>query len=1051
MKIIKKILITLVLLLSLFFNTSTIFAGNNLSTTFNANNDELTVTVKNNSDKELSDVEYNLNLPNEYTAKYKVNPDYSLSPQKETTFKVKVSKVGNDVSNNGEKGTKTFTSSKKSLDNTGLTSELAVGAIVVLFLLVGVLLYFKQRKVFIILLMAGLGTQLTPRYSLASEKIRQSENFKDNVSLLEKNISVSLDISYLIEDNQNNESNKKVDSDSSINKNDSKENSNDVDKKNNNENKSDNGITNSDNVPKEVVAAGFAYSGKTNNVLEEKELKVFDGDKEIATVKTDAEGYFFTHLIQEKTYTIKGEDFEVTVTAKNTGDYEHNDVVGKITLGRVQEDEYTKIKFKPSVAFISEDIGYTVRENSVVIEREYKFKKGDKLVLAPNHDNLTGLAVIVDSSKTENGKTILSINRLEELDEILDDLEYNETFNINSMKLIPEPGVEIREDSSDSLNRNSWSINRLTIPIKMDINGKPGYVEGSVIIEGNVGADIKLSEKKMLIKPDLKISGQIKVGVESKIGKEYKLDKSKLNLNNNFNEEKKFATLLRTTYMGILTKVELYLVLDAKGEVNILFKYGERLQGDFGYKNGLYKNFKISDKTLDLSLNFYGNLFTGPKFSTDFSILNAKLGEIYVKSGLEVEGFLQVANVNLYGKDSFFKLPFAEMYGKAFWTTKVGASLDLIKKEEDKKEEDKKEEDKKVRTPEYMHRILIKDFRDFINKDNIGDGKTTDSRINMNNLDIYKNIIEKYKKAIKDRGTDDSRINMSAIDLSYTPVLYKLGEKRMTYGYYDINGDGQDELIIFGSQGIADIYTIDFNDGVSKLLPEKGAYGVSLHPQITKDNKVVITGTEGGNDVGFDKHIFDVYDFEKNSRSLRLLTSVEGIGKTFNRVYPNKEQMSLQDFINNYEKKYKQNIVDLSNINKTTLIDKDTDSSENIDHVGGYSNAQLALIGRVLVNAVTPTEGVALRGLTMRKNGNSYITGLGNAASDVMVERTVNGISVLTPKYSAVGEEKKFEEKARYSYDELSNIIGENTLDEINDLIKSLKEIGTYKVEEFEG
>lgn len=111
----------------------------------------------------------------------------------------------------------------------------------------------------------------------------------------------------------------------------------------------------------------------------------------------------------------------------------------------------------------------------------------------------------------------------------------------------------------------------------------------------------------------------------------------------------------------------------------------------------------------------------------------------------------------------------------------------------------------------------------------------------------------------------------------------------------------------------------------------------------------------------------------------------------------------------------------------------------------------MALIGRVLVNAVTPFEGVALRGLTMRKNGNSYITGLGNAASDVMVERTVNGISVLTPEYSEVGEEKKFVERVRYSYDELSNKIGENTLDEIKDLIKSLKEIGTYKVQEFEG
>ena len=273
----------------------------------------------------------------------------------------------------------------------------------------------------------------------------------------------------------------------------------------------------------------------------------------------------------------------------------------------------------------------------------------------------------------------------------------------------------------------------------------------------------------------------------------------------------------------------------------------------------------------------------------------------------------------------------------------------------------------------------------------------------------------------------------------------------MTYGYYDINGDGQDELIIFGSQGIADIYTIDFNDGVSKLLPEKGAYGVSLHPQITKDNKVVITGTEGGNNVGFDKHIFDVYDFEKNSRSLRLLTSVEGIGTTFNRVYPNKEQMNIQDFINNYEKKYKQNIVDLSNINKTTLIDKDTDSSENIDHVGGYSNAQLALIGRALIRGSNPTEVDELKNFDFYKEGNAYFTGLGNEASRIKVERTRNGISVSTPQYNVDGERMKYVERVKYTYEELSDAVGDGDLEIINRIINELKNIGKYKVEEFEG
>lgn len=1032
MKIIKKILITLVLLLSLFFNTSTIFAGNNLSTTFNANNDELTVTVKNNSDKELSDVEYNLNLPNEYTAKYKVNPDYSLSPQKETTFKVKVSKVGNDVSNNGEKGTKTFTSSKKSLDNTGLTSELTVGAIVVLFLLVGVLLYFKQRKVFIILLMAGLGTQLTPRYSLASEKIRQTENFKDNVSLLEKNISVSLDISYLIEGNQNNESNKKVDSDSSINKNDLKENSNEGDKNsNNNENKSDNGITNNDNVPKEVVVAGYAYSGKTNTVLEEKELKVFDGDKEIATVKTDSEGYFFTHLIQEKTYTIKGEDFEVTVTAKNTGDYEHKDIVGKLTLGRELKDENTYIKIKPSVMYINEDVEYKVESNSITIKGNYDLKSGDKLILAPNHTYLTGFAFTVDSVSISNGETILTGIPITTLDSIVDDFKYNEEIDFNSMKFTPAEGVVVEKKDTSKM-RSVNGTDRTTYKFK--VNG----VDVSVYFEGALSVDIDKNKNKYLVTP------KVKAGVIGEKNPDIKPDKENEDKENKDKEEKEkekddedhtdpnhtAMKLLRGTfpgYFGTTVESEVFWVVDGKGRYGIRIEADLSAEAKLGYEDKKYVFEPKADFNTSLNLNLNGELYVGPKFVSEIKFLKTvnlvkfNLDRIGPLLWGRVKGGINFKNGKLTPDATGEIIAYASFKGNVEIPIKVLG-----------------ENEKRIELFRYKKGYGLKD----------------NNKLDLNEIDKnfkFYPVIEKYKQAIKDRGTDDSRINMSAIDLSYTPVLYKLGEKRMTYGYYDINGDGQDELIIFGSQGIADIYAKNSNGDVVKLLPENGAYGVSLSPQITNDNKIIITGTKGGNDSGFDKHVYEVYDFEKDSKSLKLLTSIEGIGKTFNMVHPNKEQMSLQDFINNYEKKYKQNIVDLSNINKTTLIDKDTDSSENIDHVGGYSNAQLALIGRVLVKAVTPSEGVALRGLTMRKNGNSYITGLGNAASDVMVERTVNGISVLTPKYSAVGEEKKFEERGRYSYDELSNIIGENTLDEINDLIKSLKEIGTYKVEEFEG
>ena len=623
MKIMKNILIPIVLFMSLFFNTSTIFAANNLNTTFNANYDELTVTVKNNSDKELSDVEYNLNLPSEYTAKYEVNPNYSLSPQEETTFKVKVSKAGNDVSNNGEKGTKTFTSSKKSLDNTGLTSELTVGAIVLLFLLVGVLLYFKQRKVFIILLMAGIGTQLTPRYSLASEKIRQTENFKEQVILLENNIPVSLDVSYLIEGESNNSGNNSGNNGNTTN--------------NNGNNSGNYGLNPNDKDPKEVLAAGYAYSGKTNNVLEEKELKVFDGDKEIATVKTDNEGYFFTHLIQDKTYTIKGEDFEVTVTAKNTGAYEHKDVVGKLTLGRELKDENTYIKVKPSVAYINEDIEYKVEGDKVTIDGERELKTGDKLILAPNHTYLTGFAFIINSVTISNGKTLLITTPIIEMDSIIDDFEYNEEIDISSMKFTPTEGTNIHIDNTpeNTMNRNS-SANSGKLKDSAGDESKGTSIKISV--EGTVKFDISKREKKAIIEQ------------KTNVLFEGKQEKNISNLKKLFHKkpeeplfEKKVGNLVYINALGVEVPFEVYVYVDGSGEVNVKFDVKMSTDVRLGYENGNYIFENNKELSSSLSLNLEGSLDGGLRFSFPATTLfkTVKIVKFDMYLGFPIEGSLK--------------------------------------------------------------------------------------------------------------------------------------------------------------------------------------------------------------------------------------------------------------------------------------------------------------------------------------------------------------------------------------------------------------------------
>ena len=802
MKIMKNILIPIVLFISLFFNTSTIFAANNLNTTFNANNDELTVTVKNNSDKELSDVEYNLNLPSEYTAKYEVNPNYSLSPQEKTTFKVKVSKSGDNVLNNGEQGTKTFTSSKKSLDNTGLTSELTVGAVVVLFLLVGVLLYFKQRKVFIILLMAGLGTQLTPRYSFAADKIRQTENFKEHVTLLKNNIPVSLDVSYLIDGDSNNNGNNSGNNGNITN--------------NNGNNSGNNGLNPNDKNPKEILVAGYAYSGKTNNILEEKELKVFDGDKEIATVKTDAEGYFFTHLIQDKTYTIKGEDFEVTVTAKNTGDYEHKDVVGKLTLGRELKDENTYIKVKPSVAYINEDIEYKVEGDKVTIEGERELKTGDKLILAPSHTYLTGFAFIINTVSITDGKTVLTVTPITSLDSIVDDFKYNEEIDLSRMKFEPAKGWKVVNDNK--MEPNGYSNRSIfdgkyqgeskgTLKLvkdfkddKDDKDDKDANIKKNDLfpkLEVELGAsikyDISLSDKKAVVDPSLslKITGKIEKQLFNPKYSEFEFFKEPINLG-----KSKYVT-----WFGVSMDVEFNLIFKIDGSVGIESTFDITGGAKLGYdKKGILEPY--SNLNMKVNLKGEGSAFAGGKLKFPSKFLySIELVKVEMLMGPKIKGEFGGDFGLLYNDQKF-----------NFYGTKLEGviSLAYIVKGE----------------PVFLNKFikdikLEKELEIELYKLENGKDEKEKEKTNDEKLKPYWRVFEDFKKI---RENKDNKQKLYSIKLNeyWNPwVLESVAESNdVSYALYDIDKDGTDELLISTNKGKNLISSFYLDNGNPRLLVE---------------------------------------------------------------------------------------------------------------------------------------------------------------------------------------------------------------------------------------
>lgn len=907
MKIIKKILLPLVLFLGLFLNSSTVFASNNLSASFSVNNDELTINVKNTSGKEVSDVEYNLNLPSEYTANYTSYPKYTLAPNEETSFKVKVANSDIKANDGVKEKTKSYPAIKK-LSNTGEVSQTAVGIMILLLLAVGLLLYFKQKKLLIIIITVGLGTQLLPSYSLAAEKVKFSEHFDDNVVLFNNNTKVSLDISYLIEGNDIksvNSSSKGFEStNSSKNESNFTSNLNDGNSNKTNKNSGTDNVKSNEKDSKEVLVAGYALAGKTSVGLENKKLKIFDGDKEIATVVTDSEGYFFTHLVQDKTYTIKGEDFEVTLTAKNNGDYTHNDVVGKINLGRVIQDDNTYIKVKPSVAFINEDIEYGIEGDVVTIDGVYKLKKGDKLVLGPSHNNVTGTAYLVDSIQYKNGKTILKGDYITTLDSIVDELEYNEKVDISSMKFIPGKEIELIGGNLPSSNKSFRDFS-----VSEEIKFKYKYDDDTFIeasLKGNIDVGISLFSKKFIIKPSIELTEKYSLNIKELKSKDTEKKEPK----------KKFhiGTYFLPTFGGIVTDLEVYGYLDFEGEIKVNSENKNKYKVKMGYEENSWKFENEVENEISANVDFSGK-FTplGIAFNPKITVFGKpKLADSKLSVSMPITGELKGGIFKPYTGDPKIK---GEGKFDIDLSGKLEMNIDWLKKfniEGTSETEIKKT----IFSWSDKHEVNINSKEKDKNVDNNKDGNTKENdnsnKVNSKsalNKSVYKEILDKYKTAISG-GIIDSSINLVAVNNYFVWGKEQVGDTFLNYGFYDINKDGKDELLLFtesdknrhNDDSPMDVYTRNKDNKPVRLTPE-GVNGERTTMKITKeDSNFIVRGSGGAW-----RHGYDFYKLKDSGTSIEKTDSFSsdtygGKPEVYERTYPTKtkEVLTKEEFNTKY-------------------------------------------------------------------------------------------------------------------------------------------------------
>ena len=168
----------------------------------------------------------------------------------------------------------------------------------------------------------------------------------------------------------------------------------------------------------------------------------------------------------------------------------------------------------------------------------------------------------------------------------------------------------------------------------------------------------------------------------------------------------------------------------------------------------------------------------------------------------------------------------------------------------------------------------------------------------------YASVLKNYKDAISSGKNDAKDVNTVAITNYKVFGEKQVGKNFLNYGFFDINGDGKDELLLFteaskdkqNEYSPMDVYTLDKNNKVVRITPEF-VNGERTTLSITKDKIFQVYGS-GGAQV----HGYTFYKLNNDGLALEKTDAFDFDGvtnsKVYKRSYPSgkNEEIPVNDF-----------------------------------------------------------------------------------------------------------------------------------------------------------
>lgn len=318
--------------------------------------------------------------------------------------------------------------------------------------------------------------------------------------------------------------------------------------------------------------------------------------------------------------------------------------------------------------------------------------------------------------------------------------------------------------------------------------------------------------------------------------------------------------------------------------------------------------------------------------------------------------------------------------------------------------------------------------------------------------ELYSPIIKKYKEAMDTGETKfDYELNNYAIE------RYNSSRKNKDYlkfTYFDMDKDGQDEMLIFEISNLASpiaIYNIDKQNKLNVLYKTNSR---SSQPVATfyKDKTMVVNENENFTDR------ITTYKIKDNGIRYEITHDID-FGKyqdlkgKYKDIVTKEDFTSKEEFFNKYP--LSNDKIDLSKIELKSLYNykskkntqgEEKKDSEKFTKTPEYNNLQLALIGRAVIAGGTDPQVGTLKydtTFSIRGNDDTITSDFGSKATFVIVDKKSDGIEIKIPDYSSTNHKLKVIKTLTYK--EIQETFKKEDMDKINRIIEEYKNTNKYK------